>query len=157
MSAELIKSFYDAFKSGNHESMARLYHPDIIFNDPVFENLDFENVTSMWQMLVERSKGDLVIEYHSIESNEEKGSCIWEAKYHFSKTKRPIHNIIKASMEFQDGLIIKHTDLFNFWKWSGMALGTPGKLLGWSPYIKNKVRSVALKSLKDYKKKKNVN
>jgi hypothetical protein len=32
-------------------------------------------------------------------------------------------NIIQAHFHFQDGLIIKHTDDFDVWKWSKQALG----------------------------------
>ena len=46
-------------------------------------------------------------------------------------------------MEIENGTIIKHTDEFNFYKWSKMALGTPGLLLGWTSFFRNKVRKGA--------------
>ena len=45
-----------------------------------------------------------------------------------------------AAFRFEDGLIIDHRDSFDFWKWTRMALGVPGTLLGWSPIVQGKVR-----------------
>ena len=153
MSKELISSFYKAFQEGNGEAMASMYHPDAQFSDPVFQKLNESEVGAMWKMLIERSKGDLKITLHSIEESEGEVSCIWEANYAFSKTGRRVHNMIKSTMIFLDGKIIDHKDHFNFWKWSGMALGTSGLLLGWSPIVKNKVKGIAQKGLNEYIKK----
>ncbi|MGB0347184.1 MAG: nuclear transport factor 2 family protein, partial [Balneolaceae bacterium] len=46
-----------------------------------------------------------------------------------------------------DGLIINHQDDFDFWRWSTQALGFPGLILGWSPFLKKKVQKQALDSL----------
>lgn len=150
MSKQIIEEFYEAFSRHDYQAMSELYHPQAQFYDPVFDELSYGEVTSMWEMLIKRSKGDLKITHHSVITDSEKGHCIWEAKYPFSKTGRNVHNVIHATMEFQDGLIILHIDNFNFWKWSSMALGVPGILLGWSPIIRNKVKSMARKSLDDF-------
>lgn len=150
MSKAIIERFYESFKKHDATGMVELYHSDVIFNDPVFHNLNFHKVKGMWEMLIERSGGELDITYHTLIADQEKGQCVWEAKYNFSKTKRPVHNIIHASMEFKDGLIIQHIDDFNFWRWSTQALGTPGTLLGWTPIIQNKVRKMASQSLAKY-------
>ena len=153
MSKEIMQRFYDAFKDHDASTMSDLYHPEAVFNDPAFQNLNQEQVQGMWRMLIERADGDLAIEYHSLMGDEKMAQCTWEARYKFSKTKRDVHNIIHATMEFKDGLIYRHTDEFNFWRWSKMALGTPGVLLGWSPMLKNKVRKMASHSLNSYMKK----
>ncbi|MFK7951546.1 MAG: nuclear transport factor 2 family protein [Ekhidna sp.] len=153
MSKEIIEKFYGAFKAGDSNTMSECYHKDVIFSDPAFKRLNQKEVQAMWTMLIERSKGKLEIDFHSIIADEKMGQCTWEAQYEFSKTKNQVHNIIHATMEFKDGLIIKHNDEFNFWRWSSQALGTPGKLLGWTPFLRNKVSKMAMKSLKDYMKK----
>lgn len=130
--------------------MVAHYHELAYFSDPVFKNLTAEEAGDMWRMLIDRSKGELKINFHSIEENEDKVSCVWEADYFFGKEKRPVHNVIKTEMTFEDDKIIIHEDRFNFWTWSKMALGTPGVLLGWSPYIKNTVRKKARSSLMGY-------
>lgn len=150
MSKDIIEKFYTAFKNGDGQAMGECYHADATFSDPAFPNLNAEEVRSMWQMLFERSKGKLEVDFHSVIADDQMGQCTWEAQYEFSKTKNQVHNIIHATMEFKEGLIIKHTDEFNFWRWSSQALGTPGKLLGWTPFLRKKVSSMAVKSLKEY-------
>jgi len=148
--SQITSQFYEAFKNHDIDGMNSLYHENVIFNDPVFKNLNFKEVTSMWKMLVERSNGKLEISYHSLLEDENLTQCTWEAKYNFSKTNRLVHNVIHATMEFKEEKIIKHTDSFDFWRWSSMALGLPGKLLGWTPLIKKKVQKMARQSLDKY-------
>ncbi|WP_462248095.1 nuclear transport factor 2 family protein [Ekhidna sp.] len=150
MSKQTLEKFYLAFQSLDANKMAECYHSEAVFNDPAFQNLNSEEVKAMWAMLIQRSEGKLEITFDSVIGDDDMAQCIWEAKYEFSKTGNPVHNIIHASMEFKDGLIIRHTDKFDFWRWSKMALGTPGKLLGWSPVLKNKVRKMARASLDKY-------
>lgn len=148
---KLIETFYTAFQKGNVDEMISCYHKDILFEDPAFGKLKGEDAKSMWRMLIERSKGEIQIFFKDIEANDTNGKASWEAKYFFSKTGRPVHNKIQADFIFKDGKIIKHTDKFNLWKWSSMALGAVGLLLGFTPLIKNKVRRNALAQLKKYK------
>ncbi|MEP1094718.1 MAG: nuclear transport factor 2 family protein [Cyclobacteriaceae bacterium] len=150
MSKQVLESFYNAFADGDAAKMGSYYHENAVFNDPAFKNLNAGEVRAMWEMLIERSNGKLDIEHHSIIADDQIGQCTWEAKYLFSKTGNQVHNIIHSTMEFEDGLIKLHNDHFNFWRWSSMALGMPGKLLGWTPYLKGKVSSMAMKSLRDY-------
>lgn len=58
-----------------------------------------------------------------------------------------MHNEIDAEFTFQDRLIFRHVDRFDFWDWSRQALGTPGALLGWSGLLRGKVAARAAKSL----------
>lgn len=150
MSKEILTKFYEAFKNHDAATMSALYHPDAHFSDPVFPDLNQKEVQAMWNMLIQRSEGNLDVDFHSIAGDNQMAQCTWEAQYQFSKTKRDVHNIIHATMEFKDGLIIKHIDEFNLWRWSKMALGTSGALLGWTPLVKNKIRKMAAKSLEDY-------
>lgn len=150
MSKELIIRFYKAFQDGNGETMASMYHADAVFSDEVFQNLNASEAGAMWKMLIERSKGNLKIEFHSIEEKEGSATGIWEANYLFGKTGRKVHNVIRSQMKFKEGKVINHQDRFHFWKWTQMALGIPGILLGWTPMMKNKVRAMARKELNDY-------
>jgi hypothetical protein len=103
----------------------------------------------MWQMLLTSAK-DLKVTFDAIQTSGSKGSCNWQAWYTFSKTGRPVHNIIQASFDFKDGKILRHRDSFDLWRWSRMALGTSGLLLGWSPIVQNKIRSNARAALQKY-------
>ena len=146
---QLISKFYSAFNKKDHATMQSFYHSEAQFYDPVFEHLNSKEVKSMWEMLVTGAK-DLKIEVSEINSNETAGSCRWDAWYTFTATGRKVHNIIYASFKFQDGKIIDHQDRFDFWRWSRMALGVSGTLLGWSGLIRNKVRKTAQGRLKKF-------
>lgn len=148
----IIETFYTAFQNGDKDQMVSLYHPDVEFEDPAFGKLKGENARNMWRMLIDRSKGQLKIEFSDIHTKDSLTFAHWEAKYLFSQTGRQVHNKIDATFEFQNDLIIRHTDRFDFWKWSSMALGVPGTLLGWTPLLKNKVRKQCLYLLDHYNK-----
>ena len=150
---QIIEEFYAAFAEANPETMVSCYHPEIVFEDPAFGKLEGKDVSDMWHMLIERAKGNLEITFSDIQANEKSGSAKWIAKYHFSKTNRNVENKIKAYFEFKDGLIIKHTDNFDFYDWSKQALGTTGLLLGWTSFLRKKVQQQALESLRKYQQK----
>jgi hypothetical protein len=139
---KLIERFYTAFQNKNYREMQDLYHPDATFYDPVFQDLSAREVKGMWQMLVTSAR-DLEISHGKVSVNENRGRCEWQAWYTFTATGKKVHNIIRADFEFRDEMIFRHKDHFDFWRWSRMALGIPGLLLGWSPVIRNKVRTSA--------------
>lgn len=140
MSKHVIEQFYGAFAARDAEAMRRCYHPKVRFSDPVFTDLRGPEVMKMWRMLLGRS-ADLAIELGEHSAEGASGSARWTARYTFSRTGRHVVNEIDATFTFEDGLIIEHLDSFDFWKWSRMALGTSGLLLGWSPQVKKKVRA----------------
>lgn len=143
---KLITKFYESFKIQNSEGMNSCYAEGSTFSDPVFQNLTHGQTHAMWTMLCKRAKG-FELTFSNVKADDKTGSAHWEAKYLFSKTGRKVHNVIEAKFEFKDGKISKHEDSFDLWKWSGMALGLPGKLLGWTPFIQNKIRAEAMKGL----------
>lgn len=151
---DTIKRFYTAFQQRDAATMAACYAPDVQFSDPVFTDLRGAAAGTMWKMLCERGK-DLKIEFRDVRADATTGSAHWEAWYTFSQTGRKVHNIIDATFEFRDGKIVKHTDRFDLHRWSGLALGLPGTLLGWSPLLQNKIRAMAKKGLDDYQRKSN--
>lgn len=142
----LIRKFYEAFARLDGDAMASCYAPDVRFSDPVFPDLQGPRAGGMWKMLTARAK-DLKLETSGFRADDRTGEAHWEAWYTFSATGRAVHNIIDARFEFRDGLIVRHVDTFDFWRWSRQALGLPGVLLGWSPMLRNKVRAQAAKGL----------
>ncbi|MFL5731471.1 MAG: nuclear transport factor 2 family protein, partial [Cytophagaceae bacterium] len=142
-----------SFSKGDAEGMIRCYHDRIEFCDPAFGSLQGEDARNMWRMLTTRSKGQLKISFSNIKSEATKASADWEAIYYFGKDKRKVINKISAEFEFRDGKIIRHTDRFDMWTWSRQALGWKGYLLGWSSFLKNKIKKQAKEQLKAYSKK----
>jgi hypothetical protein len=144
---QLIITFYTAFAKADWQTMAACYHPHVEFSDEAFVGLKGKEAGAMWRMLIERSKGELIINFSNVQVAGQKGSADWVAEYVFSATGRKVINHIHAEFEFKDGLIIKHTDRFNLHKWAGQAMGFKGKLLGGFGFFRKKVQQTARQSL----------
>lgn len=150
--AQLIERFYAAFGRRDAEAMAACYHREIEFSDPVFPALRGDAAGDMWRMLAARAT-DLQIRCEVLGADDARGAARWEADYTFKQTGRKVANRIEAEFEFADGLIRRHTDRFDLWRWTRMALGAPGWLLGWSPLVANKLRGQAARGLQDFRRK----
>ena len=150
---QIIDRFYNSFAAIDIDAMLACYHEQLTFKDPAFGALNADQAKTMWTMLLERSKGNIQIEHMNVKADEHTGSAEWIARYPFGKKQRPVVNHIKAQFRFQDGKIIQHHDHFDVWKWSSQALGLPGMLLGWSPFIKNKIQKQSLQLLNNYQAK----
>jgi ketosteroid isomerase-like protein len=151
--AELIEKFYEAFRKGQGQTMAAMYHKDATFEDPAFGVLKGEMIGRMWIMLTSRSK-DLVVNYTNTSANQNSGRCSWTADYTFSKTGRLVHNVIEAAFTFKDGKILTHKDDFNFYRWSRQAFGPVGILIGWTPFFHAKVKKTVRETLDSFEPKK---
>lgn len=138
----VLDRFYAAFAARDAATMAAAYADEARFSDPVFTDLSADEARAMWRMLCERGV-DLVVDHRDVEADDARGRVHWEARYTFSATGRKVHNVIDASFELRDGKIVRHVDQFDFWRWSRMALGPAGVLLGWSGFLKRKVQQQA--------------
>jgi ketosteroid isomerase-like protein len=147
--AALIERFYASFAARDAAGMRACYHPDIVFSDPAFGELRGAQAGAMWAMLCERGT-DLRVTCSGVEADDAHGRAHWEATYTFSQTGRRVHNRIDAEFAFRDGLIARHTDRFGFWAWARQALGPAGLLLGWTPFLRGKVRATARRGLEKY-------
>jgi len=143
---KVIRRLFEAFKRRDGAAMGHLYANNANFHDPVFETLRGDEIGRMWRMLCERAD-DLEIDYEVIDVTDKSATVRWEAKYTFKETGRPVHNVIESKFEGDGARIHRQTDDFSFWKWSQMALGPTGLLLGWTPLVKSKVRSQCREAL----------
>jgi len=139
--AALIEHLYASFARRDAAAMSACYAADAHFRDPVFD-VEGEEVAAMWTMLCERGR-DLVVEWRDVKADDATGSAQWDARYTFSVTGRKVHNFVEAQFTFRDGLIVTHTDKFDLWRWSRMALGAKAVVLGWTPFVKKAIRSEA--------------
>ena len=146
----LVRAFYDAFGRGDAEAMARCYHPEVFFTDPVFPRLHGAEAADMWRMLIARAT-DLQVTLDEASADEAEGRARWTARYTFTRTGRPVVNRVEAMFAFRDGLVVRHYDRFSFWRWASQALGPVGKALGWSPPIHWKVRKDAAAALAKFR------
>lgn len=143
---ERLEEFYAAFAAREGDRMAACYHERARFSDPVFPDLNGGEVGAMWRMLTQRGE-DLVIRSSDLWAKGDRGGARWEADYTFTATGRTVRNRVESSFRFEAGRIVEQRDSFDLWRWSRMALGAPGWLLGWSPWLKGKVRRTARASL----------
>jgi ketosteroid isomerase-like protein len=145
---DIVEAFYTAFRRKDAAAMVACYAPGVRFNDPVF-SLEGWRARAMWRMLCDRAQ-DLRIESRDISADETSGSAHWEAWYTFSATGRPVHNVIDATFVFDRGLITRHEDRFDLYRWSSQALGMKGRLLGWAAPVQRAIRRQAARSLDAY-------
>ena len=145
----LIEQFYTAFQQRDYRGMAQAYHPDATFRDGAFDLKSGKQIAAMWHMLCTGGR-DLRVEYRDVQAGEQHGSAHWEAFYTFSRTGRTVHNVIESDFIFQQGKVIRQVDTFSFWRWSRQAFGPAGWLLGWTPFLQNKVRATAMAGLRKF-------
>lgn len=145
----IIHDFYSAFQQKDIEAMQACYAPDARFSDPVFPDLNYEETSQMWAMLVNAGK-DLELSFSDVEAQGKYASAKWQATYTFSATGRKITNQISAAFELRNGKIYRHRDHFNFYRWAQQAFGPTGYLVGWTPFFQKKVQASARHSLQKY-------
>lgn len=146
MSTDVVDLFYSSFAQSDGDAMAACYADQVVFEDPAFGELHGRDAGDMWRMLTS-SATDLTLEHRILSSTAKVVRTNWIATYTFSATGNKVRNDIEATMTFEGDKIVDHRDHFDMWKWSSQALGLPGKLFGWSPPLKKKVRATALGNL----------
>ena len=146
---KLINHFYSSFQRKDIAAMQTCYADDATFNDAIFSNLTADEVKAMWAMLIKKGR-DMTLTFDGIQANSTSGSVRWIATYTFSLTGNKVVNVIDAKFTFKNGKILTHTDSFSFYRWASQALGITGKLLGWTPLVKNKIRKTAASNLDIY-------
>lgn len=156
MSRATIERFYAAFAQLDSAAMQACYAADATFDDPAFSLHGAEAIGAMWRMLcratLAKGMAHWRLDVSDITAQGSQGSAHWEAHYLFSATGRLVHNRIDASFDFDPhGLITRHRDSFDFWRWSRQALGTPGILFGWSPWLRGKLQSQAAVNLRRFR------
>ncbi|CAN5762894.1 nuclear transport factor 2 family protein [soil metagenome] len=144
---QVIADFYTGFQDLDYRRMNACYSDDIVFFDPVFGLLRGEEVMSMWEMLCKNAKDFSLVFGNIVALDHEYYTCEWVVSYTFSKTGRRVVNRIKAHMMISNSKIIEHSDGFSVHKWSMMALGFSGRLLGWNSFFQNKIKKQARANL----------
>ena len=61
-----------------------------------------------------------------------------------------MHNVIEARFVLDGDRIAQHCDAFPLWRWSRMALGPAGILLGWGPLLAILLRARAREALRRF-------
>jgi len=146
---QTILELYDALKRRDGKTMGQKYHQDACFKDPVFGQLSSTEVGHMWCLLCQRGE-DLEMNLVSAEADDKEGEAVWEARYSFGPKGHVVHNRVHSRFVFRDGLIVDQVDDFDMRRWMKMALGTPGRLLGWAGFMRSGVQKKARRSLESF-------
>ena len=151
MSRTTLERFYDAFARLDSATMAACYAEHARFEDEAFALQGRRQIGGMWRMLCSATQAQGRAQWQLRASDITDRSAHWEADYLFPASGRLVHNRIDAEFEFDaDGLIVSHRDRFDFWRWARQALGLPGLLLGWTPFLRAKVRRRAAANLQRF-------
>jgi hypothetical protein len=128
--ARLLEKFFEALQKEKHLTIADCYHQDATFTDIAFDLHGKKQIHAMWHMICDT---DLRLSYNVENADARNGSARWVADYTFKDngTERKVHNELRSSFEFKDGLIIKHTDDCDARKWAMQALGPVKGIAAW--------------------------
>lgn len=151
MSRATIERFYDAFARLDGATMEACYAEQARFDDEAFALQGRRQIGGMWRMLCAATQARGRAQWQLQVSDLTDRSAHWEAHYLFPATGRLVHNRIDAEFEFDaEGRIMRHRDRFDFARWARQALGLPGWLLGWTPWLRAKVRRQAAAKLQQF-------
>ena len=150
MAGDVAAAFYGAFARGDVEAMVALYADDVVFEDPAFGELHGEEAADMWRMLLAGSE-DLEVSHELLGVTDDTARVAWTAHYTFPSTGRHVTNEITARLRVVDGRIVDHRDDFDLHRWAGRALGPVGRLLGWTPWLRGRIRADARRGLQRYR------
>lgn len=145
----LIQRLYAALGAKDGEAMATCYAPDATFRDPAFGALKAGEVQKMWRMLTSRA-GDMRVELPEHSADLASGRARWIAHYTFAQTGRPVRNDVRSAFRFHDGLITDQVDTFDLRAWAAQALGTQGRVLGFTPLLGPAIHRETRKQLDGY-------
>lgn len=151
-----VERLYAAFARLDATTMASCYAESAQFDDPAFSLQGRDAIAAMWAMLCEGAKRQGAahwrLDVSGIAASGGRGRAHWEPHYRFGATGRPVHNVIDAELAFDaHALIVRHTDRFDFHRWARQALGPVGWLLGWTPWLRGRVRAQAARQLQRHR------
>lgn len=122
----VAREFYDAYQKADLATMARLYAPDVSFQDEIFSYSDRDGTMGMWAVLAPQAK----VTWELLEVRGNTAKVLWKADYVL--IGRPVHNEITATLTIEDGQIVRHRDAFSWARWSRQALPLGG-IPTWRP------------------------
>lgn len=146
----LIGAFFDALGRGDLATVEQCYHPEVSFGDPIFQEIEGrDRVMRMWRVQ-HRMRTELHLAYRDLWADDHSGTARWSVDYVVAGTGRRVTDRIESLFRFDDGLIVRHHDDFDFRRWSKMALGKPhGLLFGWTPSWRQSIRDRAARQLEE--------
>lgn len=142
---EIVKEFYEALNKRDYKIVNGLYHSEAKYRDEIFDFNGIE-IHALWYNAT-LPEMDISVKLESIREEGDKVITEWEMRYTLDIIKRRINLKEKGVFEFKDEKIYRHTDTYDFWAWCTQAFGAIGRVMGWSNWLRNRVRNQARKSV----------
>ncbi|HYH79636.1 MAG TPA: nuclear transport factor 2 family protein [Longimicrobium sp.] len=146
---QLLERLYTCLREHDADGMAACYHPDATFDDIAFSLAGRKKIHAMWDMIC---RTDIRAEFKVLHADNETGVVDLVDEYHYGRTDsdpgRPVHNAIRSTFGFRDGLIFAHEDRCDALVWGRQALGPALGVLTWLVPIARTIK--AKKKLKPY-------
>jgi hypothetical protein len=144
-----LKNYVKALIKKESHALADCYSEEANFFDPIFDNLDKENLVKYWELRFTTYK-DLKILVLASELYEHSASIKWFISYK-QKNKKIRYSMVSI-LEIRNGKIIKQFDHFHFWKMAMQAYGFMGFFLGWTKLMNARVKKLYELKHKNFKK-----
>lgn len=129
---QTVKRFFHAQSLGDWQSMARCYHDQASFCDPLFPDLRSDRIVHRLYMLYSRESQQRIrdpqLDFKIIFADERKVQVEWVHEY--QQGERTIKNQGLSTLALWDDLIVRHVDEFKFADWAKQSLGIRGLFLG---------------------------
>ena len=144
-----------AFARLDGDAMAACHSAIASFQDEAFSLQGQRQIGGMWRTLCsatgERGRAAWKLDLRRLTDRSAHREAQRKACYRFNASGRLVHKRIDAEFDLDAaGLAQRHRDRFDFWRWSRQALGLPGRLLGSTPFLRNKVHAQAAATLQLY-------
>jgi ketosteroid isomerase-like protein len=121
----LLERLFTALKVGDAAAAADSYDADARYQDIAFDLRGKDRIGAMWRLVCSRH---ITVDFRDIRADSHQGTAHWETHYVFSKTNRPVYNVIDSAFRFRDGKILTHHDRSSRWRWAQQALGFPAAI-----------------------------
>jgi ketosteroid isomerase-like protein len=132
---ELLQRLFQCLNAHDHEGVAACYQEQATFRDIAFTLKGRKQIHAMWAMIcLPDDKGtpsDIVATVEELTADGSGGRAVVVDDYTFRSTKKRVHNRVRSTFEFRDGLILRQIDQCSAVDWARQAFGNAfGTFLG---------------------------
>jgi uncharacterized protein len=145
--ATLVRRFYDRLAARDAAGAVALYHPEILYSDPLHPRLRGAAAAELWRMRLEEPGA---YQLTLVEARAEAGGALARWTVREAVNGRTIVTHGRSLFAFRDGLVSRHYDHYSLWRRSAAALGPAGALLGWLGPFRWALRQRAARALQRF-------
>lgn len=151
LNRQTLQRYFDCFTRRDGLGMRTCLHPDVEFQDIGF-HLHGDEVGTMWTMIttpkhpaqVERP---IEVRVSSLSVTGNGGDVTWSCDYLLvpegGGDPLKVHNDVKSSFRFADGLIVwQHDTPLDFWDWFRQVKPTLGRMMDWGHQIEAAIETL---------------